>query len=290
MSVQCLMASEYQINATYGVDIWGGSLSETFDSSSSTFQIESCNQIILSLFPQAALNDTKYSLYTENGDFVSYSNNDYQFSNIPTGNYTIRDGNVVVFHYQKTYTNPNTLYEVILTDNLYNEITGFSPEELNSTQLSAGVRDLNTLQIDSCAPYVNFFLNGNYIADIETVTFVEGDSLCVGIDGIESCTMGCYSYSDSCYVVSESLAITEFDSKVDYQLYPNPTKESIFIKNDVHQIKEILLYDINMKMIKTKSVKNSSPIEIDLSILDSGIYFLKIVSDKSMTIKKIIKE
>lgn len=290
---QNLIASEYQINSTYGVDVWGGTLSETFNANTSTFQIDKCRDVTFSLFPQNALNDTKYSLYTSSGIFVSYSNNDYQFWNVPLGTYVIKDGNVTLFNYEMTYTNPNTLYEVILTDDSYNTITEFSASALNSLTLSAAVMNLNTSVIDDCAPYINWTLNGNYVNDINSINLTVGDSLCVGIDGIEACTENCYSYAESCYIVTESISASidiENNFGTEFSVFPNPTDGEFSIdlgKN--YTTVSITLTDLNGKLIQSKQYNQKELLNLKLEE-PKGTYLLIIESGDKRVVIPLVKK
>jgi len=71
-------------------------------------------------------------------------------------------------------------------------------------------------------------------------------------------------------------------------IYPNPSNGVVFVKNignDVLEKAEV--YTVNGKKLKvfTNLSKNTN---LELSSLQSGLYFLKIRSDKGITIKKII--
>ena len=81
----------------------------------------------------------------------------------------------------------------------------------------------------------------------------------------------------------QDVKITEFD------LYPNPCDSHINIvfSND-NEIKHIQLFDIFGKMIYKENV-NQNSLQINMSSYNQGIYFIKIVSNKSEYEHKIIK-
>lgn len=70
------------------------------------------------------------------------------------------------------------------------------------------------------------------------------------------------------------------------KLYPNPTNNNLFldISNDAF-IEKLVLYNANGKEIKSFRFSNN----IDLSQVSSGLYLLKMISDKGVFFKKIIK-
>ena len=70
------------------------------------------------------------------------------------------------------------------------------------------------------------------------------------------------------------------------QIYPNPTKTEIFIKSDL-RIEKIEIYSIIGAILK---FENSFNRKILVSDLAKGIYFLKVYTDKGVTVGKFVKE
>ena len=71
-------------------------------------------------------------------------------------------------------------------------------------------------------------------------------------------------------------------------IYPNPTSAMINIKC-VAAVQSITLYDIQGRVLTTQKV-GEKHIAIDLTEKAKGIYFLKIVTSKGSSIKKVMKE
>ncbi|WP_396192447.1 T9SS type A sorting domain-containing protein [Flavobacterium sp.] len=88
---------------------------------------------------------------------------------------------------------------------------------------------------------------------------------------------------------SSVLSTNEFsDSK--FTVYPNPTKGLVDISNDADaSISSIELSDINGRVVKN-IIFNDNQTQIDISQLSQGMYLMKIVSDKGIAVKKIVKE
>jgi hypothetical protein len=83
---------------------------------------------------------------------------------------------------------------------------------------------------------------------------------------------------------NETLDVTDFSiNKVGF--YPNPVKDILFVKTE-NKINSISIFNINgLKVFEGNLVDN----KIDLSTLNSGIYFVKIETENESTFKKIIK-
>jgi hypothetical protein len=90
-------------------------------------------------------------------------------------------------------------------------------------------------------------------------------------------------------ILTSVLSNKEFlDSK--FLVYPNPTKGLIDISNDTDaSILSVELSDINGRVVKSFSLGENES-QINISEFSQGIYLMKIISDKGIVTKKIIKE
>jgi hypothetical protein len=90
----------------------------------------------------------------------------------------------------------------------------------------------------------------------------------------------------SCDLISNTVTVTVLGTNntlIDnYKVYPNPVKDVLII-NTLEKIEKVVVYSIFGGKVKEIVVTNN---QIDLSNIDSGIYFLKI----NNTTQKIIKE
>ncbi|MCB0447107.1 MAG: T9SS type A sorting domain-containing protein [Gelidibacter sp.] len=82
-----------------------------------------------------------------------------------------------------------------------------------------------------------------------------------------------------------TLSTQEFVDETAIAVYPNPASDIIHIKT-THAIGNIEMYDILGKQVLT--TKNAT--QLDVSRLNSGVYLLKIKTDKGSLTKKIIIE
>lgn len=88
------------------------------------------------------------------------------------------------------------------------------------------------------------------------------------------------------------LATAAFDNDTaGFSIYPNPSKNFVNISNTTGaSLTSVELVDINGRTVKNVTLSNVSEAQIVLTDLSTGIYTMKIVSDKGVTTKKIIKE
>jgi len=87
-----------------------------------------------------------------------------------------------------------------------------------------------------------------------------------------------------------SNGISENSSLDNVKIYPNPTRSIIIIEITQLTKENILtICNINGQELIRQQVKDSK-IQIDISNLTSGIYFVKLITDKTVEVRKIIKE
>ena len=95
---------------------------------------------------------------------------------------------------------------------------------------------------------------------------------------------GILNFSDALSAINTTMRLENI-KKSTINIYPNPVKSILNIKTD-DKIKTIELYDEIGR--KVKNLSNSNV--INLENLNKGIYYLKIQTEKSSSVEKIIKE
>ncbi len=93
-------------------------------------------------------------------------------------------------------------------------------------------------------------------------------------------------------VAAESLLSVNTNSVVsnDFSVFPNPTKDIINVSNKLTSINSVEISDLNGRVVNTVNSIDAQNVQINISDLSSGIYMMKIVSDKGIITKKVIKE
>jgi hypothetical protein len=74
-------------------------------------------------------------------------------------------------------------------------------------------------------------------------------------------------------------------------LSPNPVTSELRIKNAELRIEKIKIYDAFGELILVQTgTRNQEPVTIDTSQLPSGIYFVRVKTDKGISVAKFVKE
>jgi len=92
--------------------------------------------------------------------------------------------------------------------------------------------------------------------------------------------------TDTLLGLVENNAITSL-----FSVYPNPSKSIINIGNTSDaMLSSIEMTDINGRVVKSVKLSNVVDAQINIAELAQGVYMMKIVSDKGIVTKKVIKE
>lgn len=133
--------------------------------------------------------------------------------------------------------------------------------------------------------------------DIE-ITFSNDTSFIVFSLGWGDCPAGCDNRHYWEYSVFNCISTYEnsygdplpsgFDNSSvdDMMIFPNPIEDKIFIKNSTGEKLTIQVYTLKGELVLRQQIRSNS---IDLSELNSGMYFLTIWSDKKRETIKILK-
>ena len=89
------------------------------------------------------------------------------------------------------------------------------------------------------------------------------------------------------FVVKSSTLATEDNSFPNFNIYPNPTNNIIHINAIQFPIKNIKIYDLSGKLLKSKNYNSEINIKTNISNISNGIYILKLNNE---FITKIIKQ
>ncbi|MCB0382662.1 MAG: T9SS type A sorting domain-containing protein, partial [Psychroserpens sp.] len=85
------------------------------------------------------------------------------------------------------------------------------------------------------------------------------------------------------FIVETTLHILE-DSDSDILIFPNPTKNHIYIKGLKNE-SQMEVFNIAGQKVLSRQIRNEKRIEFDLN---SGLYIIKLISGDRTTIKKLI--
>ncbi|MFK5981315.1 MAG: T9SS type A sorting domain-containing protein [Flavobacteriaceae bacterium] len=89
----------------------------------------------------------------------------------------------------------------------------------------------------------------------------------------------------------EILGTTDNNLLETISLYPNPTRDVIYIDNSSNlDLKSISIYDMNGRLIKQVEATGSDNQRINISDLSPGIYLFHMYNDQQSTVKRVIKK
>ncbi|MCF8296090.1 MAG: T9SS type A sorting domain-containing protein [Saprospiraceae bacterium] len=130
------------------------------------------------------------------------------------------------------------------------------------------------------------------LSDINSENYiVVFDSFSVATSGVYYLGWHVYSAADDFMlyiddiVIDESVGIQENSNDQIISIYPNPAKDVIYIKSN-QEIKNIIIYNAIGQMLLNRNLKNKS-LNIDISEFDKGMNYIRIETDKGITIKKV---
>lgn len=89
-----------------------------------------------------------------------------------------------------------------------------------------------------------------------------------------------------------AITVKELDEQLDIKLFPNPTNFQLTISFNQRNssIIKVSITDVFGKVVQTKESKDFDQITFNVSELTTGIYFVKIISNGKIVIKKFVKE
>lgn len=140
--------------------------------------------------------------------------------------------------------------------------------------------------------YYEDSINGYYYrADLSEYTYLDSTSLDLKIKICD------YNDNSAIYIISPAILIDDFvitdietnypmTDNLDINIYPNPAINTLTIQNNGNtQIESIKIMDLSGKVVK---YYNLSKVQIDISDLDQGVYFVKLNAGGSELIKKVV--
>jgi hypothetical protein len=172
----------------------------------------------------------------------------------------------------------------------YTDELGEAPDQLSVYIVPEGTTDQNIAQL---TPVFNEVFNvyheqpsleevtvnlNAYIGQAVSVVFRHHDS------GIQE-----FVYIDT-VVITENTASRNETKASQFKIYPNPAESFITIEsNDNAVIQEVTITDIDGRLVHSEAFKGAGNASLNVSDLASGIYILKLSSDKGTITKKIVK-
>lgn len=180
----------------------------------------------------------------------------------------------------------NNITDIDLSQNanletVYCEVTDLTAIDLSNSpllkRLTAGGTDFYCINLDNDATW-----------RLQTVQITTDNLSCIKVSDITQVSpylAGSGYYSETCACTGDALSVDDFFD-TDISVYPNPTLGNLQIELKKNtQLKNIEIYNIHGQLVKTLSTQ-----KIKIDDLSSGIYLMRITTNKGTLIKKIIKK
>ena len=99
-----------------------------------------------------------------------------------------------------------------------------------------------------------------------------------------------FGWEENTQISTNYLSLSDLDIN-NFSIYPNPSDHILTIKTNGYSIPDkYSIIDINGRVISDKIINSESDLSISVNLLESGVYFLKIIAkDKEENIKFIVK-
>ena len=164
-----------------------------------------------------------------------------------------------------------------------------APVNLNAEVLSESSIKLSWGAVGNATSY-KVYQGEENIATVELPTYT--------VEGLEKETEYCFTVTALNEVgesdkSSEVCATTKGDGIVELSsainIYPNPVSDKLVIESEVN-VEEVSVYNVNGQQTTVNGQQTSSTgMVIDVTNLNAGVYFVKVVTDNGEVVKRILK-
>ena len=158
----------------------------------------------------------------------------------------------------------------------------------SNTYRCFSLKDITNLTIDTtiCLSKYGFTISGeNKGFSPATWITLESENLWTNCNRPTQARM----YYDNVYLVkNDTCPFIQSNHETSFIFYPNPVKNNLIIETSFKG-SILSISDINGEEMMKQQLKESKT-QIDLSRLHNGVYFVKVINNKTSVVKKIIKE
>ena len=90
------------------------------------------------------------------------------------------------------------------------------------------------------------------------------------------------------FAFTEDNAVEEMTS-ASFNVYPNPVNDKLVIETE-EIVKEVVVYDVYGRQQDNKTTRQQGNLSVDVTNLNSGVYFVKVVTENGEMVKRFIKQ
>tara|TARA_B100000809_G_C15129820_1_gene527851 strand:- start:1307 stop:3595 length:2289 start_codon:yes stop_codon:yes gene_type:complete len=89
------------------------------------------------------------------------------------------------------------------------------------------------------------------------------------------------------FCLDSTVSVNEYNTS-SFQIYPNPSSGIFTIKRNQNTSSNIVIYDLLGKEVYLKNNETNKEIQLDLTDVNKGIYFISIISENERIVKRLI--
>jgi hypothetical protein len=108
-------------------------------------------------------------------------------------------------------------------------------------------------------------------------------------DGKPDLFLGNYAGGLSFFKFDNVSNMFNLKSTKNLSVYPNPSKDNVYIKTNINRLNSVSVFDLNQRLILFESVFSGNNLSIDISKINAGYYILKVSSSEGDFYEKFIK-
>jgi hypothetical protein len=90
------------------------------------------------------------------------------------------------------------------------------------------------------------------------------------------------------FAFTEDNAVEEMTS-ASFNVYPNPVNDKLVIETE-EIVKEVVVYDVYGRQQDNKTTRQQGNLSVDVTNLNSGVYFVKVVTENGEAVQRFIKK
>ncbi len=229
--------------------------------------------------------------FTENGTFTATITS----ANGGTDNF---DGNNTVqsdFEVTSITASNNVVEFTLITDN-YGDETTWSLKDSNGTVLYSGgpytqgpshnINETFNLNNNEC---YTFELNDSY-GDGICCEYGQG-SYTLTSNGVELASGGEFEDNETVKFAVGSLSTVEVNASDSFAIFPNPASHTLTIRSKSREVLDsYVIYAANGKLVGKQNVKSSNDLNVNISSLPKGVYFIELQGENTYQRLKFIKK
>ncbi|MBR0323964.1 MAG: T9SS type A sorting domain-containing protein, partial [Bacteroidales bacterium] len=102
------------------------------------------------------------------------------------------------------------------------------------------------------------------------------------IEGVES-----EPSNEACETTLPGEGIVELTSAIN--VYPNPVNDRLYIETET-VVEEVVVYDVFGRHQVTETPSHQGDLSIDVADLNSGVYFVKVVTENGEAVQRFVKK